>query len=74
MQTYNENILASSDVISQEVQQDGIYPTEVRFEESSISVLISNIALTIPRSVPLQDLKVVTPWVAYFVEPAIKVF
>lgn len=71
---YRDDVLVSSDVISPTVLDDGVYPTEVLFEESSISVLISEIALTIPRSVPLQDLKVNTPWATYFVEPANNVF
>ncbi|MCS6115232.1 phage tail-collar fiber domain-containing protein [Shewanella baltica] len=61
-------------VLNEIVQVDGDYPTEVRFEQTQVSILISNIALTIPLAVPMQDLKITTPWLTYFVEPVVNIF
>lgn len=69
-----EGVVTYSAVINEIVQDDGVYPTEVRFNQEQIDILISNVALSIPVNTPLQDLKLNTPWVQYFVEPTVDIF
>lgn len=68
----NDGVVLTQE-LSPTAQVDGVYPVSVAVLPTQIDIRIVNIEYSLAIATPLPSLKVTSPWLTYFVNPAVQI-